>query len=66
MNEDKLKHCYAVGNKMVELGKEKGLNDKQLEELFILGFLHDIGYRFGDKENHNNVGGNILKESNYK
>ena len=66
MDENKLKHSYAVANKMMEIGANKNLDDKQLEDLFLLGFLHDIGYNFGNKENHNIIGGNILKNSNYK
>ena len=66
MDNDRLKHCYGVANKMVELGKEMKLSTDQLQELFILGYLHDIGYQFGTNENHNIIGGNILKENNYK
>ena len=66
MDNDRLKHCYAVANKMIEIGKEKGLTENELEELFMLGYVHDIGYQFGDNESHNIVGGNVLKKSNYK
>ena len=66
MDNDRLKHNYAVANKMVELGKEKNLLDEQLQELFLLGYLHDIGYQFGTNENHNMIGGNLLRNSNYK
>ena len=66
MNEDRLKHSYSVANKMVTLGKEKGLNENELNALFLLGYLHDIGYQFGDNEKHNILGGNLLKENNYK
>lgn len=66
MDNDRLKHSYAVANKMVELGKEKNLPDEQLQKLFLLGFLHDIGYQFGTNENHNMIGGNLLRNSNYK
>ena len=66
MNNDRLKHSYAVANKMVELGKEKKLSNEQLKELFVLGYLHDIGYQYGTNENHNEIGGNLLKENNYK
>ena len=66
MDDNRLKHCYAVAKKMVELGKEKDLSEEQLKELFVLGYLHDIGYQFGINENHNIIGGNILKDSNYK
>ena len=66
MDDNRIKHCYAVAKKMVELGKEKDLSEEQLKELFVLGYLHDIGYQFGTNENHNIIGGNILKDSNYK
>ena len=66
MDNDRLKHSYAVANKMIELGKEKSLSEIELQELFLLGYLHDIGYEFGTNENHNSIGGNLLKESNYK
>jgi len=66
MDNDRLKHSYAVACKMVELGKEKNLTDEQLQELFLLGYLHDIGYQFGTSANHNVSGGNLLKNNNYK
>ena len=66
MNYDRLKHSLAVARKMVSIGKNKGLSEEQLQELFILGYNHDIGYEFGTNENHSIIGGNILKQSNYK
>lgn len=66
MDNDRLKHSLAVAHKMIEIGKSKGLSEKQLKELFILGYNHDIGYQFGNNKNHNIIGGVILKQSNYK
>ena len=66
VDNDRLKHSYAVANKMVDLGKERNLPDEQLQELFLLGYLHDIGYQFGTNENHNIIGGNLLKKNDYK
>ena len=66
MNKDRLNHSYAVANKIVEIAKEKNLDKDQLDELFILGYIHDIGYQFGNCENHNVVGGSILKNNGYK
>ena len=43
MDEDRLKHSLAVARKMVEIGKEYNLNDKELQDLFVLGINHDIG-----------------------
>ena len=66
MDYDRLKHSLAVARKMVSIGKNKGLSEEQLQELFILGYNHDIGYEFGTNENHSVIVGNILKQSNYK
>ena len=66
MDNDRINHSLAVANKMIEIGEEKDLSEEQLKELFILGYNYDIGYRFGNNENHNIIGSNILKECNYK
>ena len=66
IDRDRLNHSLAVARKMVEIGKKYNLNDEQLQELFTLGYNHDIGYEFGNNENHRIIGGNILKASNYK
>ena len=52
---------------MVEIGKLYNLTDEELQELFLLGFNHDIGYEFSSNElNHNVIGGTILKANGYK
>lgn len=67
MDKDRLHHSLAVARKMMEIGKQKGLSKEDLEELFILGFNHDIGYEFTNHGiNHNIIGGNILKNNHYK
>lgn len=66
MDEDRVKHSIAVARKMVEIGKNKGLTEEQLQELFILGYIHDIGYEFGNNSNHQEIGGTILKQNGYK
>ena len=42
------------------------MSDEQLQDLFVLGYNHDIGYEYGNNANHRIVGGNILKQNNYK
>ena len=44
MDENRLKHSYSVGKKMVEIGQKLNLSKEELEDLFILGLNHDIGY----------------------
>ena len=66
MDLDRLKHSYSVAIKMQEIGKKLKLKESEINELFILGLNHDIGYQFTkDYTNHNKVGGENLKESNY-
>jgi len=67
MDNDRLKHSISVARKMVEIGRTYNLSDRELQELFMLGFNHDIGYEFSDKGlNHNVIGGAMLKENGYK
>jgi predicted hydrolase (HD superfamily) len=69
MDEDRVKHSLAVAKKMTEIGREKNFSKEQIKELFLLGIVHDIGYEFDDSEyhdSHNSVGGDILKNDNYK
>ena len=51
---------------MVEIGKKYNLDDKELQDLFVLGLIHDIGYEFGNNSNHGQIGGEILKRNKYK
>lgn len=68
MDEDRAKHSLAVAKKMVEIGKRKNLSQEKLDELFMLGYVHDIGYQFLDEEHtsHNEEGAKRLKEAGYK
>ena len=66
MDEYRLKHSLAVARKMIEIGKEYNLDDKELQDLFVLGFNHDIGYEYGNNLNHEHIGGEILKKNDYK
>ena len=66
MDEDRLKHSLAVARKMVEIGKEYNLDCNELQDLFVLGLNHDIGYEYGGNSNHRYIGGEILKGNGYK
>ena len=67
MDKDRLNHSYAVGKKMVEIGKKRGLSEEELKDLFVLGLNHDIGYEYTiNGENHNIVGGELLRKNGFK
>ena len=65
IDKDRLNHSLAVARKMVEIGKSYNMNEKQLQELFVLGYVHDIGYEY-ENDQHGIIGGDILKQCNYK
>lgn len=67
MDEDRLKHSYAVAKKMQEIGRKLGLSENDLQDLFVLGLNHDIGYEYTvNGENHNRIGGEILRRSGFE
>ena len=67
LDKDRLNHSFAVANKMIEIGKKFKLEESDLQDLFILGYNHDIGYEFSiDNTEHNIIGGQILKNNGYK
>ena len=46
MHLNKLRHSHSVAIKMQEIGKKLGLEETEINQLFILGLNHDIGYQF--------------------
>ena len=67
MDEDRIKHSLAVARKMKEIAKSMNLTEKGIEDCFIIGYNHDIGYEFTENGiEHNVVGGLILKDRGFK
>ena len=57
MDENRLKHSYAVAIKMIEIGKKHNLSEEELEDLYLLGFNHDMAYEFTEYgKDHNIIG----------
>lgn len=52
---------------MEEIAKTLGLSEKEINDCFVIGLNHDIGYEFvTNKIEHNKIGGEILKRNKYK
>lgn len=67
ITEHRLSHSLAVARLMHDKALELSYNEDYAKEMFTLGYLHDIGYEYTDiKEQHPQIGGEILKKSNYK
>lgn len=66
MDNDRLIHSISVARKMVEIGKRRNMSEEELQDLFILGLNHDIGYEIGTSDLHGEIGAEALKRNNYK
>ena len=67
MDNDRLKHSYAVAKKMMDIAKEYNLSEEDIKKCFIIGINHDIGYQFTTKgKNHNKIGGELLRDSGFE
>ena len=65
---NRMKHCVSVARKAAHLGKSLMLWDREkCREMFLLGYLHDVGYEHSDDhDSHAAVGGELLRRSGYK
>ena len=65
ITDDKAMHMLGVARRMREYALEDGADEKRAEEAFVVGWLHDIGYEFTSKANHENYGADILERMNF-
>ena len=67
ISNERLKHNLEVARLMKKSAEDAGWNKQKCEEMFVLGFLHDIGYEFAEQQcDHASVGGEMLKNQGYK
>jgi len=67
MDNDRLKHSYAVAKKMMDIAKEYNLSEEDIMNCFLIGLIHDIGYEFTTNGiNHNKIAGQLLKDNGFK
>lgn len=69
ISKDREGHIFAVAKLMEKYGKENNFSSLEINELFTLGLLHDIGYEFveeKDYRDHNVAGGGFLRNQGYK
>lgn len=67
ISNDRLNHSIEVARMMVELSEKAGWSPAKCQEMFLLGYVHDIGYEFAENQcDHADIGAEILKEQGYK
>lgn len=64
INENRLHHLLGVARACYSYGKDIfHWEEEKLREMFLIGFLHDVGYEFvEDPIQHEEVGGTILEQ----
>lgn len=63
-----MSHQLSVARKVVEMAKSRGeYSEEELQELFLMGYLHDVGYEFvDDPSEHASAGGDALRRMGFK
>lgn len=70
ISEDKLHHIIGVARRCYEIAKERGYCESTAQRLFLIGWLHDVGYEFSEKfEEHpiisNNMISTLIRNGNF-
>ena len=50
ISENRLRHSIGVARKAYNLSKEMGYAEEFARRMFMLGYIHDIGYEFSTKQ----------------
>lgn len=61
ISEDRLRHTLGVARKAYEIAKEMGHDERFARRMFMLGWVHDVGYEFTEKQSdHPNASAELL------
>ena len=69
ITDDRKKHIWAVAELLKDFAIKENMTNEEIQSLYTLGLLHDIGYEFADSDDykrHNVIGGELLKSQGYK
>ncbi len=63
ITNERIAHMHGVAEWMYEHAEEYGCENK--DEMYLLGLVHDIGYLYGNKEEHEQKGAELLGLDTY-
>lgn len=67
ITQDRLKHSIGVARKLYEMSLQRGWDVEKAKKMFVLGFVHDIGYEFADTQSeHADKGADVLKQCGFQ
>ena len=58
---NKLKHSIGVARACRQYGKDIHTDEEYCDALFVMGFLHDIGYEKSPDISHPSIGGSMIE-----
>ena len=62
ISENKMKHCLGVARKCYQIAKNRNYDEIFCRKMFMLGYVHDIGYEFSDEiEGHGCIAAGIIE-----
>ncbi len=62
ISEHRLHHLLGVAKKCYQLAKERGHDEEFCRKMFLLGFIHDIGFEFsGSTKVHEEISAQMLQ-----
>lgn len=65
MTDDRLRHIRGVAEMAYRIAFNAGFGERQAQAMFVLGFVHDVGYGLAEPDRHAEVGGAVLAASGY-
>lgn len=65
MADNRLAHIRGVAEQAYRLARGANLPDEKAEEMYVLGFVHDVGYALGDGTEHATAGAAALRRCGY-
>lgn len=61
ISEDRLHHIISVARKAYKIAKDMGKDEEFCRKCFMLGYIHDVGYEFSEKQSgHADISAKML------
>lgn len=65
ITENRLNHIIGVARRCYNLAKELNKGEDYCRRMYVMGFLHDVGYEFSDNQGHASCGADILEQMKF-
>jgi HD superfamily phosphohydrolase YqeK len=60
ISDDRLRHIIGVARECYNIAKERGFNEDFCKRMFMIGYLHDVGYEFDETATHGSESAKLL------